>query len=116
MTNEATDKGLISKIYKLKLFLSALLVSFLWFLKIFKLQMWLTLSLLDSTGIVYITGKQGTFSNGNMPLKEHSEESLDIWMYKLNKKRERKNRHALSYVVGIQYLKKENKSAQINGF
>lgn len=83
--------------------------------------MWLTFVayikfLLDSTGIVYITGKQGTFSNGNMPLKEHSEESLDIWMYKLNKKRERKIDHVLSYVVGIQYLKKEEQEFQINCF
>ena len=60
--------------------------------------------LLDSTSIVYITGKQGTLSNGNMPLKEHSEESLDIWMKKLNKIRERNRDHALSYVVGMQYL------------
>ena len=51
-----------------------------------------------------------------MPLKEHPEESLDIWMHKLNKKRERKIDHALSYVVGIQYLKKEEQEYQINGF
>lgn len=37
-------------------------------------------------------------------------------MYKLNKKRERKIDHALSYVVGIQDLKKEEQEYQINGF
>ena len=37
-------------------------------------------------------------------------------MYKLNKKRERKIDHVLSYVVGIQYLKKEEQEFQINCF
>ena len=44
IADEATDKGLISKIYKLKLFLSALFSFFFVVSKIFKLQMWLTLS------------------------------------------------------------------------
>ena len=83
--------------------------------------MWLTFVahikfLVDSPGIIYIMGKQGTLSSGNIPLKGHSEESLDIWMYKLNKKRERKIDHALSYVVGIQYLKKEEQESQIHCF
>ena len=44
IADEATDKGLISKIYKLKLCLSALFSFFYVVSKIFKLQMWLTLS------------------------------------------------------------------------
>ena len=45
--------------------------------------MWLTFVahikfLVDSPGIIYIMGKQGTLSSGNIPLKGHSEESLDI--------------------------------------
>ena len=44
IADEATDKGLISKIHKLKLCLSALFSFFYVVSKIFKLQMWLTLS------------------------------------------------------------------------